>query len=76
MNKLKKESNKTGLIIFMVVFFAYLIISGLGETFKDGIESIETSAKQLRIIASTENKDVENVVIDNKRKNNLDVSIQ
>ena len=72
---MKNNSNKTGWIILVIVIIAYLFLDGIGDSVLNEIDKLSFDSGTFRIIASTENKDIENVVLNYARQNNLDVSI-
>ena len=76
---MENKSNKKSWIIVAIIIIAYILLSGFGEEIQNTIgESFKetfTGPSPLRIIASTENKDVEDVVLDYAKNNNLTVTI-
>ena len=72
---MKNKSSKAGWIILVIVVIAYLWMSGAFKTEKNTIDKTGLNSSSFNIIASTENKDIENVVLNYAKLNNLDVNI-
>ena len=76
-----KNQKGITLVRTIVIIIAILIIAGIGiaaqEEIEDGINSfISNDSSEFKIISSTENKDLENVIQDFARKNDIDLSIE
>ena len=76
-----KNQKGITLVRTIVIIIAILIIAGIGiaaqEEIEDGINSIISgNSGKFKIISSTENKDLENVIQNYARKNDIDLSIE
>ena len=76
-----KNQKGITLVRTIVIIIAILIIAGIGiaaqEEIEDGINSIiSDDSGEFKIISSTENKDLENVIQNYARKNDIDLSIE
>ena len=76
-----KNQKGITLVRTIVIIIAILIIAGIGiaaqEEIEDGINSIiSDDSSEFKIISSTENKDLENVIQNYARKNDIDLSIE
>ncbi len=72
---MEKKTNKTAWIILAAVIIGYILISGIGDTIKQEFDEVFLGNSPLKIIASTENRDLESVILDYARANDLTVSI-
>ena len=76
-----KNQKGITLVRTIVIIIAILIIAGIGmaaqEEIENGINSIiSDDSSEFKIISSTENKDLENVIQNYARKNDIDLSIE
>ena len=76
-----KNQKGITLVRTIVIIIAILIIAGIGiaaqEEIEDGINSfISNDSSEFKIISSTENKDLENIIKKYARENNIDLSIE
>ena len=76
-----KNQKGITLVRTIVIIIAILIIAGIGiaaqEEIENGINSfISDDTGEFKIISSTENKDLENIIKKYARENNIDLSIE
>ena len=74
---MEKKQKKSMISIFAIFIILVCLIEGLGSNVKTIIKDTEknNSDNTFKIISSTENKDIEEIIQNYAKKNNIDVSI-
>ena len=71
-SNLKKSSILLMLLSLFVIAFICFSINEFG----DQINSVQNSNSQFKIISSTENKDIENIIKEYAKNNNININIE
>ena len=77
---MKKNKEKTSVIIFFVVVFFFAVMSYINDNKSNNssnlINRVSETNNSFRIISSTENKDIENILQKYAKKENIDLEIE
>ena len=74
---MENKQKKSMISIFVIFIILVCLFEGLGNNIKTLVNNIEktNSDNTFKIISSTENKDIEEIIQNYAKKNNIDVSI-